>query len=65
MSAGKGDKRRPSQVSFDQFANNWDAIFGKPRKKKKKCGKQASSATDVEKNANRSASAPTPGTKSD
>lgn len=25
--AGKGDTRRPSSVSVDQFADNWDKIF--------------------------------------
>jgi len=27
--AGKGDARRPSGVSADQFADNWDKIFNK------------------------------------
>ncbi len=26
---GKGDFRRPRQVSDDDFARNWDAVFGK------------------------------------
>lgn len=26
---GKGSKRRPTQVSGQQFDNNWDNIFGK------------------------------------
>ena len=27
--AGKGDKRRPSQVSDEQWADNWNRIFTK------------------------------------
>lgn len=27
--AGKGSGRRPSEVSMEQFDNNWDRIFGK------------------------------------
>jgi hypothetical protein len=27
--AGKGDKRRPAQVSQDTYSANWDAVFGK------------------------------------
>ena len=30
--AGKGDARRPQQVSTDEFADNWARIFGKPRR---------------------------------
>jgi hypothetical protein len=29
MSAGKGDKRRPQTVADEQFAERWDAIFGR------------------------------------
>ena len=31
--AGKGDSQRPRQVSYDQYAANWEAVFGgrKPR----------------------------------
>ena len=29
---GKGSSPRPYSVSQDQFANNWDAIFGKKKK---------------------------------
>ena len=33
MSAGgKGSAPRPYSVSQEQFANNWDAIFGKKKK---------------------------------
>ena len=33
MSAGgKGSSPRPYSVSQEQFANNWDAIFGKKKK---------------------------------
>lgn len=31
---GKGDRPRPYSVSQEQFANNWDAIFGKKKSKK-------------------------------
>ena len=27
--SGKGDGRRPRQVSRDEYANNWEAVFGK------------------------------------
>ena len=26
---GKGSKRRPTRVSYDQYSKNWDAIFGR------------------------------------
>lgn len=29
--SGKGDTRRPSQVSATEVARNWDRIFGKPK----------------------------------
>ena len=29
MSNGKGSKSRPYSVSQEEFANNWDNIFGK------------------------------------
>ena len=29
---GKGSGPRPYSVSQEQFANNWDAIFGKKKK---------------------------------
>ena len=35
MSAGKGSKQRPTQISKDSFSVNWDAIFGK--KKETQC----------------------------
>ena len=28
--AGKGSKQRPRQVSNEEYANRWDAIFAKP-----------------------------------
>lgn len=31
-SGGKGSARRPSEVSSEQIANNWDTIFGKKKK---------------------------------
>ena len=31
-SGGKGSARRPSEVSGEQIANNWDMIFGKKNK---------------------------------
>ncbi len=30
--AGKGDFRRPSEVSKEQYDSNWDRIFGKDKK---------------------------------
>lgn len=27
--AGKGSSQRPASVSHDEWANRWDAIFGK------------------------------------
>ena len=27
--SGKGDARRPQEVSHEQFASNWDRAFGK------------------------------------
>lgn len=35
MSNGKGDRQRPSQISRDEWDENWDRIFGKYNKKKK------------------------------
>jgi hypothetical protein len=32
---GKGDKRRPKSVSYEQWEKNWDKIF-RPSKAKKK-----------------------------
>jgi hypothetical protein len=32
---GKGDKRRPKSVSYEQWGKNWDKIF-RPSKIKKK-----------------------------
>jgi hypothetical protein len=35
MSAnGKGDKARPLSIKREQFEENWDAIFKKPKPKK-------------------------------
>lgn len=31
---GKGDKKRPMQISNDQFEKNFEAIFGKKKEKK-------------------------------
>jgi len=27
--SGKGDKRRPAKVSDEEFASNWERVFGK------------------------------------
>lgn len=35
MSNGKGDKIRPSQVSQEEWEENWERVFGKNNKKKK------------------------------
>lgn len=32
---GKGDKRRPKNVSYEIWVKNYEKIFGKPKKKKK------------------------------
>jgi hypothetical protein len=29
--AGKGDSRRPTEVTHEQFSNSWDQIFGKKK----------------------------------
>lgn len=34
MSAGKGDKRRPQQISDEEMEKRWNKIFGKKKKKK-------------------------------
>ena len=38
MSSGKGDKRRPTNVSQEKFYDNWEKIFKKkkPNKQKKR-----------------------------
>lgn len=33
---GKGDKRRPQEVSLKEFDDNWERIFGKKRKPEEK-----------------------------
>ncbi len=35
MSNGKGDKRRPMQISREEYARRWEAAFGKKQKRKK------------------------------
>ena len=34
MSAGKGDKRRPQQISQKEMEARWDKIFNKKKAKK-------------------------------
>jgi hypothetical protein len=34
MSAGKGDKRRPQQISEEEMRKRWDKIFNKKKQKK-------------------------------
>lgn len=34
--AGKGDKTRPMQISYEEYAQRWDDVFGKPKKPKTK-----------------------------
>jgi hypothetical protein len=34
MSAGKGDKRRPQQISEQEMAKRWSQIFDKKKVKK-------------------------------
>jgi hypothetical protein len=31
--SGKGDKRRPMQISQEEFSDNWDRIFGNKTEK--------------------------------
>jgi hypothetical protein len=38
--AGKGDKRRPSQITPETYSDNWDAIFKKKKKKKEIGGRK-------------------------
>jgi hypothetical protein len=33
MSNGKGDKRRPMQISREEYARRWEAAFGKKKPK--------------------------------
>lgn len=33
--SGKGDKRRPRQIDYKTYSENWDYVFGKKRKEKK------------------------------
>ena len=33
---GKGSKRRPCLVSYEQYSKNWDRIFGNDTKKRTK-----------------------------
>lgn len=35
MSNGKGDKRRPMQISQEEWARRWAAAYGKKKRKKK------------------------------
>lgn len=35
--SGKGDKQRPSEVTEDQFSNNWERIFGAKKKAGEVC----------------------------
>ena len=37
--AGKGSSSRPKQVSNEDYANRWDAIFGKDIPKEEPIGK--------------------------
>jgi hypothetical protein len=30
--AGKGDKRRPMQVKYETYSDNWDRAFGRKKK---------------------------------
>lgn len=32
---GKGSKPRPFSVSYEEYINNWESIFGKKKSKKK------------------------------
>jgi hypothetical protein len=34
MSNGKGDKRRPSQISYAEYLKRWEEIFGKKKDEK-------------------------------
>lgn len=34
--AGKGSSPRPFNIPFEQYSNNWDAIFGKKEEPKEK-----------------------------
>ena len=36
--AGKGDKKKPSQVTPETYSDNYDAIFKKKKKKPKEIG---------------------------
>lgn len=36
---GKGSSSRPKQVSDEEYANRWDAIFGRDKAKEEPIGK--------------------------
>jgi len=38
--SGKGDKRRPQLVSRKVFEDNWNKVFGKKKRKRKKGNKK-------------------------
>ena len=38
--AGKGDKRRPTQVDHETYSDNYDKIFKKKKKKKEIGGRK-------------------------
>ena len=43
--AGKGDKRRPTQVDHETYSNNYDRIFKKKKKKKEIGGRKGPEPT--------------------
>lgn len=36
MQNGKGSKRRPMMVSYDEFSKNWERAFARPKINRKK-----------------------------
>ena len=43
---GKGSRVRPSAISRQEFANNWDKIFNKKKKGKKDASKTKTKSKD-------------------
>ena len=46
----KGDSPRPFQVSNQEYANRWDAIFGKDNEKKNETQSLESDRSDTTRN---------------
>ena len=45
---GKGSSPRPFAISHDEYANRWDAIFGRDLKKEEKNDEPKSSSSNTD-----------------